>query len=249
MKHIFLSLLLVSTLGFSSCNIDVNGMRNSFSKEVVNVSQNNIDEIRKVNSFNGVDVRHAIVLNVTDSPYNGEITINAPDNVLDKIKTEVVNGVLKIYVDGNLRMNNQKITVNIPHQKLRSFNLSGAVKGTIQPTLKVENLTIDLSGASSLQLKAMSNKIVVNNSGASSLVLDGNTQELVADISGASKLNAESLKIANATIDCSGASSARVWVIDKMTVDASGASKVLYKMASNLQTKLNSSGASKISSF
>lgn len=247
MKNLFFSISLLSAALLSSCTVDANGRNTTLNPfENIEASENIIHETRNVSPFEGIKVSNAIEVVVDDTNFAGKISVDAPDNYMSKIKTEVVNGVLKLYIEGNMNFNSHKIVVTIPHQKLRSFDLSGASKVNVKPTLKVENMMINLSGASALNLTLMSNKVTVENSGASSLTVGGNAQNLVTDISGASKFNAEKLKVSTAMIECSGASSATVWVVDQLNVNASGASKVSYVSQAGLKTKIDTSGASKV---
>ncbi|SFM92174.1 Putative auto-transporter adhesin, head GIN domain [Algoriella xinjiangensis] len=247
MKYILIPIFIFSSLGFASCSVDLNSKSpGSNYLDRVTASENTITQKRTLSSFEGIDVSSAIAVTVNDGDYDGAITIEAPDNIMDKIVTEVNNGVLKISIKGTVNLNNSQIKVNFPHKKLRSFSISGASNVKVIPTLKVDQLAIDLSGASNLKLDVVSNQIAVDNSGASSMKISGNVQDLAISVSGASSLIAKDLKAANVVVDCSGASSTTVWAIDKLTADSSGASSVKYVDESGLVVKVETSGMSSV---
>ncbi|WP_312556089.1 head GIN domain-containing protein [Empedobacter brevis] len=247
MKYIFLPIIIFSSLGFASCSVDLNSKSPvSNYLDRVEASNNTVTQNRKVSSFEGIDVSHAINVTVSDGNYNGEITVEAPDNIMDRIITEVKNGVLVVKMKGTVNLKNTSIKVNFPHKKLRSFSISGASNVTVIPTQKVEKLAVDLSGASNLKLDAVSNSISVDNSGASSMKISGNVQNLTISVSGASSFVGKELKAANVTVDCSGASSTTVWAINSLVADSSGASSVRYLDESGLQTKVSTSGMSSV---
>lgn len=247
MKYIFLPILIFSSLGFASCSVDLNSKSPASNYlDRVEASSNTVTETRKISSFEGIDVSSAISVTVSDGNYNGEISVEAPDNIMNRITTEVKNGVLVMKINGTVNLKNSSIKIKFPHQKLRSFDLSGATSVTVLPTQKVEKMAVDLSGASNLKLDVVSNSISVDNSGASSMKISGNVQDLNISVSGASSFIGKELKAANVVVDCSGASSTTVWAVNSLTADSSGASSVRYVDENGLKTKVSTSGMSSI---
>ncbi|MGV0979211.1 head GIN domain-containing protein [Empedobacter falsenii] len=247
MKYIFLPILIFSSLGFASCSVDLNSKSPASNYlDRVEASSNTVTETRKVASFEGIDVSSAISVTVEDGNYNGQISVEAPDNIMNRITTEVKNGVLVMKINGTVNLKNSSIKIKFPHQKLRSFNLSGATNVTVLPTQKVEKMAVDLSGASNLKLDVVSNSISVDNSGASSMKISGNVQDLNISVSGASSFVGKELKAANVVVDCSGASSTTVWAVNSLNADSSGASSVRYVDENGLKTKVSTSGMSSI---
>lgn len=247
MKYIILPILIFSSFGLASCSVDLNSKSPvSNYLDRVDASNNTVTEMRKISSFEGIDVSSSINVTVSDGNYNGEISVEAPDNIMNRITTEVKNGVLIMKINGTVNLKNASIKIKFPHQKLRSFNLSGATNVTVVPTQKVEKLAVDLSGASNLKLDVVSNTISVDNSGASSMKISGNVQDLNISVSGASSFIGKDLKAANVNVDCSGASSTTVWAVNSLTADSSGASSVRYVDVNGLKTKVSTSGMSSI---
>lgn len=247
MKNIILPITVVLSLTFFSCSVDINGNKGLDFIESSSDSDMT-QETRKISSFDNVDISSAFNVVVSDNDYKGNIVVSAPSHALGKVVTKVVNGTLKVYVDGNLSMKyGEKLEITFPHRKLRDIKISGASKLVANHTMKVDKLNVNLSGASNLDLNVVSNLIKLDHSGASKFKLAGNSQNFEANVSGASKLDAENLKAANVKLKASGASSVKVWAVNDLKIDASGASKVLYKKQNGLNKSLDKSGASKIS--
>lgn len=251
MKHIILPLSAVLTLTFSSCSIDINGKKGlDLVESTFDSNTSIVHEDRKISNFDNVDISSAFSVVVSDNDYKGSIVVSAPDYAMDKIVTKVVNGTLKVYVDGSISMKSgDKLEITFPHRKLRDIKISGASKLIVKHVMKLEKLNVNLSGASSLDLNVVSNLIKLDHSGASKFKLTGNTQDFEANVSGASKLDAENLKASKVILKASGASSAKVWAVNDLKINASGASKVVYKSQNGLVKSLDKSGASKISEF
>ncbi len=250
MKYLLIPILIVSSFGLASCSVDLNSKSPSTNYlDRVTASSNSIVQKRTISAFEGLDVSSAIAVTVDDANYDDEITVEAPDNIMDRITTQVENGILVIKIKGTVNLKDASIKVKFPHRKLRSFAVSGASSVNVLPTLKVEKINIDLSGASNLKLDVISNQILVDNSGASSMKISGNTQNLKISVSGASSLIAKEMKAANVIIDCSGASSSTVWAIDTLKANSSGASSVKYIEQSGLKTTIETSGMASVKSI
>ncbi len=206
-------------LAFST-NCSFSGIKNSGGVQGSGTSKT---ETRSVRGFTKIDAGGAIAVEVSVGK-DFAVEVQADDNLLSNIKTEVSGDTLKIYSSDRISPKTPvKIVVSMP--EIENFEVSGASNG------KISNVKAD-----DLKLKA---------SGASKIKIEGTAKDLNADLSGASSLEAENLKAENAQVEVSGASQATVSAFNELNVDASGASRIIYTdEPKNL--KQNSSGASSI---
>ncbi|MBK8465758.1 MAG: DUF2807 domain-containing protein [Chloracidobacterium sp.] len=183
-----------------------------------------ITEQRDLKGFNAVEVGGVFVVEIT-AQKDFSFEIETDDNLLPLITTEIENGVLKIEAEGKLSPTDQiKVRISAPD---------------------IDNL--DVSGAANLTLSRVKNSsLLVEASGASKLKIAGETTKLNVEVSGASKLDAEELKASKANVEASGASYIDVNVSEDLSVDASGASKIVYT-GTPASLHKNTSGASHIS--
>lgn len=180
-------------------------------------------ETRTVRDFTKVEAGGAINVDIiVQKDFSAEV--QADDNLLANIKTEVSGDTLKIYSEDRISPKT-RINVRITMPEIEGLEVSGASSGTIS------NVKAD-----SIELKA---------SGASKIKIDGTAKELAADASGASTIDAENLKTEKADVEASGASNATVSATNDLKVDASGASKIAY-VGEPKNIKQNSSGASSV---
>ncbi|HEX8370237.1 MAG TPA: head GIN domain-containing protein [Pyrinomonadaceae bacterium] len=203
------------SFGFNMPSINV------FSK--VKGSGNIQIEKRDASDFTSVKTGGAITVDIV-AQRDFSVEVEADDNLLEHIKTEVKGDTLKIYTEGSISTRNP-IRVRIAMPQIESLDVSGASTGTLT-NVKNETLTLDASGASKIKI-------------------DGEVKELIVDLSGASRLDAENLKAENVTVDANGASSATVAVLNDLNADASGASTIRYA-GEPKNVKKNSSGASSV---
>ncbi|WP_420580690.1 PspC domain-containing protein [Reichenbachiella sp.] len=94
---------------------------------------------------------------------------------------------------------------------------------------EVDDLEIDLGGASSGEMNLEARELKIYLNGASSLDLDGESEYLEVDVSGASTLKAYDHESETAEVSASGASNVRVNANRRLSVDANGLSTVRYK--------------------
>ncbi len=184
-------------------------------------SGNTKSEMRSVSGFKQIEAGSAIALEI-DANKDFSVEIEADDNLLPLIKTDVSGDTLKISTEGEIS-SKTKIVVKISMPELTSLSISGA-SGAVVSNVKTN----------SLELKA---------SGASKIKISGEANDLESDASGASGIDAESLMINNADVEASGASNTTVSAANNLKAEASGASTIYYT-GEPKNVEPNSSGAS-----
>lgn len=198
---------------------------------------------RDVSGFTGLDVSGGFEVQVTQGNNEG-LRIEADENLLDNIKTEVKNGVLHIYNEGNITTKNS-MKAYVTLKELNSLDISGGVKVVGKSTFKPKTFKMDLSGASTIKLDLVTERLVADMSGASKIALTGRADELLLNMSGASDVDAEDLEAKDVKVEASGASKVRVFAKESLAIDASGASQVRYKGSPSITA--DTSGGTKIS--
>ncbi len=169
---------------------------------------------------------------------------------IDRISFSVQNNTLTYkrqpYSDFCLFCNNsQQLDITITMPKLESIKASGAV--TVNASSFTSNdLSLDVSGVSKLELPVTGQNVRIEESGASSVTLSGVTEVLNIDTSGVSKLDGSNSVAKNVTVKTSGASDIRVNASATLDVDASGVSKVYYRGTPKVTS--HTSGSSKVES-
>ncbi len=206
-------------------------------------------EARQVAKFTGIEVSGTISLYLTQGTETG-LAISAGDEKYNsKIKTEVINGVLKISVEGGMwntfSLANKKLKAYVSVADINRLEISGASFATINGVLKAGNLQVSLSGASEVKGNLQVDKLHIEITGASVARLAGSVNEVLLEASGACKFLAYDLAARKLKVSASGASQARVTVTDELIADASGGSTVYYKGEAST-SRVNASGGATI---
>ena len=192
---------------------------------VVTGSGNVTSESRNVSGFQAVSLSGVGNLTI-DQNGTESLTVEAEDNLLPYIKTEVQGNRLVIGSKDNTSLNPTKpINYRLTVKDLNSIDLSGAGK-------------INGTGINTP-------KLAVNVSGAGDITLAGKADSQDINLSGAGNYHGEDLVSKNVTITTSGAGSAVVQVSDTLDATVSGAGSVRY--IGDPQVKQNVSGAGSVS--
>src|SRR5215211_3145556 len=156
-------------------------------------------EARYTGDFSGLNVGGVFHVEVTAGK-EFSVQVQADDNLLPYIRTEVKDGVLAIETTKRIES----------HTPLRVLVSAPEIE------------RVQVSGGSVLSLAGVANSILeIGASGNSKVTVDGETDEVNLEVSGASSVEAEHLKAQIASVDSSGASRVSVFVTEKLTSNAS----------------------------
>lgn len=158
------------------------------------------------------------------------LRIEAEDNLLRYIETEVRDGKLEIrHRRGTRLVNLMPIDYYVTVRTLEGISVSGAGNVDVSD-LQSERLAVKLSGAGNVQIDSLqAGSLTATISGTGGLAVKGGEvqgQEVV--ISGAGDYNAQGLDSRETTVRLSGLGSATVRVRDRLDVTISGAGSVRY---------------------
>ncbi|MFO8129605.1 MAG: head GIN domain-containing protein [Bacteroidales bacterium] len=202
---------------------------------------NVVSEDRNVSGFDEIEVGGAYHVYLTLG--NKEtLKIEAEENLMEYIITEVRGGTLKIYNKKGLEPT-KDMDVFISLTDLKALDISGACDVVSQNTLELDNLDINASGASDIELVLRVPALTLDLSGASDIDLNGEVQDFDVAVSGAAELEAYDLLVQNCRLDVSGAGSAKVHVKTKLDVTVSGAGSARYKGDPDIHMSVSGAGS------
>lgn len=161
-------------------------------------------EVRTVEAFHAISVGGTSDVTVT---VGGEqsVSVTFDDNLLEIVRTEVSNGMLRISTNGNYSTSiGMKVEISVP--TLDEAKVSG-----------VSQLNIEGVNGSAFELDI---------SGVSSAEIVGTVDQLDVSVSGTAKAKLNKLISKSVTVDTSGTSSAKVFATDSVNADASGTSNI-----------------------
>jgi len=210
-------------------------------------SGNVVTTTRDVQDFLAIEVDYPAQVFIKQGETES-VKIEAEDNLLPGLKTEVRNGTLAIFykAENGKHVNPTMIAkITIVVKNLAEVNLSSAGELTIED-LETDNLDISLTGAGNVKLNnILVQHLVLSLSGAGSTTGSGTADDLDMDISGFGDFKGGELHSKTARVTISGAGSATVWVDDELTAEVSGAGSVNYYGSASVTRNINGVGSVK----
>jgi hypothetical protein len=234
MKNFLLaSLLLIITVAVAAQNTIINDAN---------------AEKRTVGSFTAIKVSSAIDLFLSQGDEEGVAVSASEEKYRNRIKTEVSNGELKIWFDGdgfNWGWGNKKLRAYVSVKTLTRLSASGASDVVVSGTLNVSDMEMHFSGASDFKGALRASKLKVTINGASDMTVSGSSDQLEVKASGASDFKGYDFTVDNCDATASGASEIKITVNKEMNAAASGASDIRIK-GNGVIRKTSNSGASTV---
>ncbi|MBS1599100.1 MAG: DUF2807 domain-containing protein [Bacteroidetes bacterium] len=206
-------------------------------------------QTRNVKGFHAIQVSGGIDLYLSQGDEAVAVSSNDLD-VRDRIRTEVENGVLKIYLDHHdgfhWGWHNLKMKAYVSAKTLDKLGASGGSDINIEGSIKSDKLDVNLSGGSDLKGKLNVTDLGIDQSGGSDVDISGSVTNLDIDASGGSDFHGYDLVTDNCHISSSGGSDAQLNVNKELSAHASGGSDISYK-GNGVIKELKSSGSSSVS--
>lgn len=177
---------------------------------------------------------------------NQSIKIEAEENLLPYIVTEISGDQLSIHTKKGYQLNIRKdVIVYVTTREISRLSASGASGFISEGELKSDRIKLDLSGAANAELKLNVQQLKAGLSGASNVRLQGRATIAEYGISGAADISAADLQSDEVEVGVSGAGKATVHAVKKLDAGASGTGRVRY--TGNPEVKQAVSGMGRVS--
>jgi hypothetical protein len=202
---------LITVVAVSACDGGVFGVRGS---------GNVITESRDVSGFNEIALlgSGSVVVEVNGSE---SLTVEAEDNIMPLLKTEVRNGRLELSVESSISPT-VEIKYTITAATLDRVSISGS--GDVAATgIDAESFDVEISGSGRVEPT-------------------GTADTLTLRISGSGRYDGEGLAASVGDVRVSGSGDAVVYVTEDLDVDVSGSGSVKYIGEPSLTTSISGSG-------
>lgn len=211
-------------------------------------SGNVVEEVREVSGFTGVALAGIGDLTI-EVGERESLGIEAEDNLMTYLETEVRNGVLEIGVQDGVNLNSTRpVRFYLTVEELDTIVLSGS--GDIEaPDLEAERFSVTISGSGDVKMGDLSADILnVTISGSGNLdIAGGRVEDQDITISGSGEYQAGGLNSGSVEMTISGSGNATIWATDSLDVRISGSGSVNYY--GNPRTTFSASGSGEVNSL
>jgi hypothetical protein len=216
-----LVVLMVVALSLSACSVAVNVLN------VTRGSGNVIRETRNISGVTGIELAGSADVDITFGEEES-LVVEAEDNIVPLIETEVENGRLVIGTKSNTSYSNTKpVTVHVTLKSLEAVSLSGSGSITVQNYQGV-TIRVDLSGSGDINVS-------------------GTADSADMTLGGSGKINGEQLKADSVKVGVDGSGDARVFASEQLDAEVGGSGSIRYS-GNPEQVSKNVSGSGSITS-
>lgn len=187
---------------------------------------NVVEQTRKMSMFDEIKVSRGMNVYITQGD-EMKVVVEADENLLNVIKTEVNNSTLKITTTENIRKStSKKVLVTIPKIK----GVSASAGSNVFSENKLESKFINISGSagSNVKLTVVAEELKISSSAGSNIYLEGSARKFSGKASAGANIKAENLT----TLSCkaSASSGANIWinVTENLEGKASSGGNIFY---------------------
>lgn len=205
-------------------------------------------EARNVKNFHSIKVSDGIDLYVS---YGDEAAAVSASEIKyrDRIKTEVVEGVLKIWYDKDLSnqlvfTNHRDLKAYISYKNLDMLTASAGSVILVDGTIKSSSLTLKISSGSIFKGNVEVNELTVNQSSGSDIKMGGKADELTIEATSGSHFGGFNLVTEICTVKGSSGSDINITVNKELTAHVSSGGSISYKGNPQTVNATKSSGGS-----
>ena len=224
----------ISALLLASCNFNMNSVEGS----------GNVTTEKRIvqGDFKNVSVSNAIDLVIEQSD-STEIIVEADDNIQKEITTKVENGTLVISCKFSSFNNvTKKVTVKMP--VIAKIEASSASSVHNKNVIQGENITLEASSASTINVNVESDNIVCDSGSGSTISIEGKALKIKTSAASGSSINAEKLLANEVEAEASSGASVSVHPILVLKAEASSGASINYDSSPKTIEKSESSGGS-----
>ncbi|SMO64486.1 head GIN domain-containing protein [Solitalea koreensis] len=201
---------------------------------------------RSVSGFNGISLGGPFKVFVKVG-HTESLRIEADDDALKEISTEVKNSTLHIKQKENLKFwgQNKKANIYVTVKKLDNISVSGSGSLKVEDPIKTDKMELLVSGSGTISLPITAKEVGSAISGSGTIHVSGSAANSNIKISGSGTFKGLDLKTNKTTVTLSGSGGADVYADEELSATISGSGNVNYK-GNAKTTNTTTSGSGKI---
>jgi hypothetical protein len=190
-------------------------------------------EDRHLSGFNAIDVGGPYDVTITQGNTES-VKVEAPEDILPHVTTEVVNGVLKIYKKHNDSFHwndlfgHKKILVYVTVKELNRISVSGSGDVAFRGGIHSDKFSLGVSGSGDADGVLEVKSLEISVSGSGDLKLSGHAETSAIRVSGSGDVSARGLITQDTQVHVSGSGDAKVYASNKLDASVSGSGDVSY---------------------
>lgn len=200
---------------------------------------------RKVDDFSKISMSIPADVELTQGSKT-ELIIEADEDILEKIETEVIDGKLRIRFEKwyNYR-GNKRIKVFITMKEVEKLTLAGSGDIIAKTAIKSDRINLVVTGSGSIIIGDLkTNDVHSVISGSGDIKLNGKLTATMLDvtITGSGDFDATGLEFNRADFNITGSGTIEALVVDEIQANITGSGRIYYKGNPIIDANITGSG-------
>src|ERR1700712_479231 len=194
----------------------------------------NKTEDRHLSGFNAVSLGGSFDVYITQGSAES-VKVEAPENIIDKIVTEVQNGVLQVYNKHNsgnhwddMFGSHRKIAIYVTAKDINGITVSGSGDVYFKEGIRTNSLKLRVSGSGDvygiLEVKTLETSI----SGSGDVKISGRADSSTISVGGSGDFEGRGLVTVNTAVRVSGSGDASINASGRVDASVSGSGDIRY---------------------
>ncbi|MBC6492620.1 head GIN domain-containing protein [Flavihumibacter stibioxidans] len=203
---------------------------------------------RNVGAFTGVKVSTGIELLLQQGDQNAVAVSSSKPEYMERIKTVVENGVLKIYIDNDgfdwKWRKNVKFKAYVSIRELTLLHVSSGAIARTGSVINVGDLDLDANSGAIIEGEFKGRQIKSDNSSGAITTLKGSAESITVEASSGAMFKGYGISTVNCNADASSGGIINITVTKELSAEASSGGVVNYKGGGMIRNIRTGSGGS-----
>lgn len=197
-------------------------------------------ETRQISGFSKVSLEGAMDVYIVQGD-NESVRIEADDNLLKLIETNVKKGELEITNSESISPS-QTIKVYVTARTLEAMSVAGSGNMTTQSAFSSEQFDVAIAGSGDITADVRAETVEAAIAGSGDIILKGTANSTDVSIAGSGDVKALDLATRTATVDIAGSGDCEVHTSEMLTGNIMGSGSIRYKGEPKINSSIMGSG-------
>jgi len=181
---------------------------------------------RQVESFDGVKASAGIDVYLFQGDEE-KVVVEADENLLDCIRTEVKGSTLHCYIDCTIHYS-KEMKVYVNYKMLNKLEASSGANIFGETAVRTGTLDIGVSSGADVKVEVYAEKVYCDVSSGSDATITGKASHFRGNASSGADIKAEDLKVSTCDVSASSAGDIKITVTESIEANASSGGDITY---------------------
>lgn len=192
---------------------------------------NMVSQTRDISDYNSISLTGSMDV-ILVKGREGNIKIEAEENLQQHIVTEVSGGKLKIAVEKGYSLQtsrNNDITITVPFTDIEGVSLTGSGDIRSSEMITAEDFSINITGSGNVKLPLKAKQTSANITGSGDIALSGTSVDFDCKVTGSGDISAFDFKAENVKAMVTGSGDLEVYASASLKAVVPGSGDIEYR--------------------